>query len=196
MPSEQQCQIALHFDSSCDRRRYQAPDASVNEIAVILPGDGDQPTGPQDIILYRKHGPPLQRISNLHPFYPSLRYVLLFSTGQLGWYPHLPYHEREEGSESQQKYVTMAEFFHYRLYIHPRDVESNHLFLAGKLFQEFVCEAWAVAEQSHLSYIRMNQAKLRVEVYKGLADAVAANVDASWNELQSSNRLWIVSLDC
>ena len=88
MPPEQQCQIALHFDSTCDTRRYQAPDASVKEIAVILPGDGDQPRGSQDIILYRKSGP-LQRISDTHPFYPSLRYVLLFPTGQLGWYPHI-----------------------------------------------------------------------------------------------------------
>ncbi|KAI9432367.1 hypothetical protein H4582DRAFT_1787791, partial [Lactarius indigo] len=87
MPRDQQCQISLHFDPSCDRRRYQAPDASVKEIAVILPGDGDQPTGAQDIILYCKHGAPLQCISDLHPFYPSLCYVLLYPTGQLGWYP-------------------------------------------------------------------------------------------------------------
>ena len=40
MPSKQQCQIALHFDSSCDQCHYQAHDALVNEIAVILPGDG------------------------------------------------------------------------------------------------------------------------------------------------------------
>ncbi|KAH9010632.1 hypothetical protein EDB85DRAFT_1877652 [Lactarius pseudohatsudake] len=71
MPRDQQCQISLHFDPSCDRCRYQAPDASVKEIAVILPGDGDHPTGAQDIILYRKHGAPLQRISDCHPFYPS-----------------------------------------------------------------------------------------------------------------------------
>ena len=81
MPLEQQCQISLYFDPSCDRCRYQAPDASVKEMAVILPGDGDQLTGAQDIILYRNHGPPLQRISDIHPFYPSLHYVLLFPTG-------------------------------------------------------------------------------------------------------------------
>jgi hypothetical protein len=77
----------------------------------------------------------------------------------------------------------MAEFFRYRLHIRPIDIESNHLFLSGKLFQEFVCEAWAVAEQNRLNYIRKNQAKLRVELYKGLADAVAADADANQNEL-------------
>ncbi|KAI9457120.1 hypothetical protein BJY52DRAFT_1095751, partial [Lactarius psammicola] len=89
MPRDQQCQISLHFDPASDRRRYQAPDASVNEIAVIIPGDGDQLTGAQDIILYCKHGNPLQRISDVHPLYPSLRYVLLYPTGQLGWHPNI-----------------------------------------------------------------------------------------------------------
>ena len=109
MPPEQQCQIALCFDSTCDRHCYQAPDTSVKEIAVILPGDDDQPKGSQDIILYHKHGPPLQRISDIHPFYPSLHYVLLFPTGQLGWYPHILYQGIEEDtSEKKHKYVTLA----------------------------------------------------------------------------------------
>jgi hypothetical protein len=54
-------------------------------------------------------------------------------------------------------------------------VESNHLFLAEKLFQQYVVKLWAVAEQNHLNWIRQNQTKLRVEVYKGIADAVNAN---------------------
>jgi hypothetical protein len=49
---EDQCNIALRFDSDTDRRRYNLPTAS--EIAVILPGDGDQPTDTRDIILRRR----------------------------------------------------------------------------------------------------------------------------------------------
>ena len=64
-------------------------------------------------------------------------------------------------------------------------VESNHLFLTGKLYQEHVCEGWAVAEQACLNYIRFNQSKLHVEVYHGLVDAVAANADADINQLGS-----------
>jgi hypothetical protein len=185
MDPDQQCRIALRFDSRCDRRRYQDPEASVKEIAVILPGDGDRPAEAQDIILYRKHGAPLQRISDIHPFYPSLRYVLLYPTGQLGWHRNILYADVEEGGPRNGKRtrVTLAEYQRYRLFIRPPHVESNHLFLTGKLFQEYVCEAWAVAEQNRLNYIRFNQRKLRVEVYQGLADAVAANVDADSNEL-------------
>ena len=42
MNPEDQCNIALHFDSDTDCQHYNLPTAT--EIAVILPGDGDQPT--------------------------------------------------------------------------------------------------------------------------------------------------------
>ena len=189
LPEEQQCKISLHFDENCNRRRYNAPDASVNEIAVILPGDGDQVRqNSQDIILHRKDGP-IQRISDCHPFYPSLRYVLLFPTGQLGWHHRLTFRDEEDGlpeegrPEHKRKHMSMAEFHRYRLHIRPLLTESQHLFLAGKLFQEYACETWAIAEQNRLNFVRSNQEKLRVELYQGLADAVAANADADWNQL-------------
>ena len=46
-----------------------------------------------------------------------------------------------------------------------------------------VVETWAIAEQNRLNWIRFNQSKLRVEVYKGLVDAVAANAELDWNQL-------------
>ena len=51
MGPDQQCKIALRFDHHTDRRRYNLPTETCNEIAVILPGDGDQPTAARDIIL-------------------------------------------------------------------------------------------------------------------------------------------------
>ena len=190
IPPEQQCHISLHFAAGCDRHRYNLPDATVREIAVILPGDGDQTRGSQDIILYRNHGEPLQRISDCHPFYPALRYVLLFTTGQLGWYPNIFYQDIEEEPEDadddhdhSQKCVSMAEYQRYHLFIRPLDVESNHIFYTANLYQEYACETWAVAEQNCLNYLRHNQRKLRSEVYQGAVDAIAANVDADWNQL-------------
>jgi len=51
MGPDQDCNIALHFDKSCDCRHYNLPTATSNEIAVILPGSEDQPQGDRDIIL-------------------------------------------------------------------------------------------------------------------------------------------------
>ena len=82
-----------------------------------------------------------------------------------------------------QKYMSMRSFLAYRFHIRLEVVESNNLFLAGKLFQQFVCETWAVAEQQRLQWNNANQPKLRVELYAGLADAVAADVDADLGQL-------------
>ena len=186
MPSEQQCRIALRFQENNDRHRYQAPDPSVREIAVILPGDGDTPAGAQDIILYRRGGR-LKHILDSHPLYPTLRYILLFPTGQLQWHPKIHFNEQEDQARphnnNDDKFVSLALYFRYQLHIRPADLDSNHLFLAGKLFQEYICEAWAVAEQKRLGQLKHIQDKLRVEIYQGLADTVAANADTNLNNL-------------
>ena len=43
MAPEQNCSIVLCFDPNTDRQHYLLPDARVQEIAVLLPGDGDWP---------------------------------------------------------------------------------------------------------------------------------------------------------
>src|SRR5712691_131956 len=188
LPPDQRCQVSLHFDPNSDRRRYNLPNSNVNEIAVVVIGDGEQITGSQDIIIYKKNQPdnPLSffRIADSHPLYPSLRYVLLFPTGQMGWHPGIPQRQREDqANPNSRNTVSLEEYFRYRFHIRPVHVESNHLFLADKLFQTYVCESWAVAEQKRLGQLAARQDDLRVELYQGLADAVVANVDTNINDL-------------
>ena len=169
MPPDHQCTIALRFDETCDRRRYNLPTAASNEIAAIIPGSGDQPTAGRDIILHHKAGDGLKRISELHPFYPALHYVLLFPTGQLGWHPQLEYQngaEADDQENAQQpppgdetagagpskcKCISMREFLAF--HIHPRQQLSNHLFQSGKLFHEYLVDSWAICEQERLNYL-------------------------------------------
>ena len=188
MPPDQQFSVSLHFDQNCNNRRYNLPDATVNEIAVVVIGDGERPTGPQDIIIYRKgHSNRLFRISDSHPLYPSLRYVLLFPTGQMGWHSGIHYTNvpvEDQADPRKRTKVSLEEYFRYRFHIRPTHIESNHLFLAGKLFQAYVCEAWAVAEQKRLAQLAAIQDNLRVELYQGLADAIVANVDTNPTDLR------------
>jgi hypothetical protein len=58
-----------------DRQCYNPP--TVNEIAAIVSGDECIPTDPHDIILRQQDGT-LHHISDLHPSYTPLHYVLLF----------------------------------------------------------------------------------------------------------------------
>ena len=169
MPPDVQCRIALRFNENTDRNRYADPLPSTREISVILPGDGDTPSDCQDIILFRKDDGGYKRIRDSHPFCPSLRYVLLFPTGQLQWHPRISYSEQEnqevaqpaEGDENG-KFISLAQYFRYRIHIRPTHLDSNHLFLSEKLFQEYVCESWAITEQKRLAQLRAKQKKLRL----------------------------------
>jgi hypothetical protein len=71
----------------------------------------------------------------------------------------------------KHRFLSHAEYFHFRLF--PRLNESDHLFRAGHLFQEFVVDMWAATQQSRLYWISKNQRTIRADVYQGLVDAVA-----------------------
>jgi len=69
-----------------------------------------------------------------------------------------------DANERQQRHVSMAQFYKYHLHIHANG--SNHLFLVQTLFQKYVCEAWAVAEQNRLNFIKANQRTLELSSTK------------------------------
>ena len=80
-----------HFD----RRRYNRPTSS--EVAIIMPGTGEEQVDRRDIIVQSRSGQ-LKRISELHSAYCALRYPLLFPNGQQGWHPNLPSSDRSISS--------------------------------------------------------------------------------------------------
>jgi hypothetical protein len=52
--------------------------------------------------------------------------------------------------------------------------------LSGKLFQEFICDQWGTSEEEHFHFIMFT---IQGQVYIGLADAVAANIDVDTESL-------------
>ena len=91
--------------------------------------------------------------------------------------------QEQQQSDKGRLYVSLDEYLRYRFHICPSYIESNHLFLAGKLFQAYICESWAIAEQKHLRQLKAIQKQLRVKLYQGLADAVVANMNVNLNDL-------------
>ncbi|KAF6169824.1 hypothetical protein GIB67_034216, partial [Kingdonia uniflora] len=73
----------LHYSSRTDRRRYNLP--STDEIVVIIPGNGQEAPSTKDIVVYLRGGHELMRISECHPSYLPMHYVLLFPHGEMGW---------------------------------------------------------------------------------------------------------------
>ncbi|CAG8467581.1 6869_t:CDS:2 [Cetraspora pellucida] len=73
--------------------------------------------------------------------------------------------------------TNLAIYLHYtgttnrHRYNLPTVDEIAILLPGGKLFQEFIVNAWATTEQNRLRYLRNNQSILRADLYQGLADA-------------------------
>jgi len=74
----------------------------VDEIAAIIPGDGTDADTTCDIILHWVGGG-LQCISETHPAYTPLHYVLLFPYGEVGWHVGIPLHNGQIAHEGQDQ---------------------------------------------------------------------------------------------
>lgn len=160
--------IRLRCAPNQDRRRYNMP--TVDEIAVVVPGDGSQPMESRDIILrLRSPDCPLQRISDGHVAYTSLHYVILFPYGEDGWHWDLEMHQPERGTPRR---VSQVRHCAYRMFT--RATEFNIILRGGRLFQQYMVDMWASADQNRLNYLRSNQRRIRASLYSGLDDAVAA----------------------
>ena len=148
----------IKADGCPDSRHYNAP--TTQEIAVILPNDGyGEEVASRYIVLCA-----LQHITETHLAYHTLHYVLLFPLGEDGWHLNIP-HSKGRGN------VTAMEYYAYRLMVRSR---LSPLHLSGRLFHQYAVNVYAKIEQQRLNYIRTNQKKIRVDLYCGLAEAVAA----------------------
>jgi hypothetical protein len=171
-------EVRLRVIPGNDHRRYNLPTAE--EVAVILPGDASSGDG-RDIIL-RKRAPadsPMLRISDLHPAYAALFYVLLFPCGEHGWHRDL-YLAAAAGKAPRR--LTQIRYFAFRLFA--RRNEFSTILRGGRLMQQYIVDAFASVDQSRLRYYLLNQRKIWASVYNGLEDAISnRDDDVDLNEL-------------
>ncbi len=167
-------EVRLHVGDGTDGRWYNLP--TVNELAAIIPGDGSEPVQNDRDIVLRMHDHSLKRISQFHPSYQSLHYVLLFPHGELGWNIHMLLEETETSERREQKKITQHMYYAYRLHDRPGIEPNAPLYRGGPLYQQYIVDAWASIEQSNLNWVRNNQKTIRADLYKGVVDA-ATNAD-------------------
>ncbi|XP_075645519.1 uncharacterized protein LOC142616582 [Castanea sativa] len=159
--------LCLIGSRTTDGREYNLPTCS--EIAAIIIGDIGAENAHRDIIVELKEGG-LQRINVLHPSYMALQYPLLFPYGEDGFRLGILYSNVDGIRSNTTDSVTMREYYAYRL--QEREHEGHTLVNGGRLFQQFVVDAYTCIEEIRLMWVKENQDKLRIELYKGLKDAV------------------------
>jgi len=72
-------------------------------------------------------------------------------------------------------HVSQLQFYAY--YLHTRDNVFSTIHNSGRLFQEWLVDAFAQIENNRLQFHRMNQDKLRADLYSGLQDAILGGAD-------------------
>ncbi|KNZ72420.1 hypothetical protein J132_03386 [Termitomyces sp. J132] len=155
-----------------DPRRYNDPNEQEG-VAAVIPGDGSEERSNDCDIVLHLHGGQLKQISHLHPYYTPLHYTIIFPTGQPGFHTNIRSHFGPQNQQRSAK-VTQTAYYAYRL--QQRTLEFNApLLWSGRLFQQYVVDAWASTEQNKLNWIRHNQKKIRAEVYQGVVDAAAGD---------------------
>ena len=150
-----------------DSSQYDLPTS--NDIGGLIVGDiGEYEKGRDIIIESRSNN--LQRITKLHPSYMSLQYPLLFPYGEDGYRTDLNWNIDNRNEQCSRKRISMRAFYCYQL--QQRQNQGNTLFKSGRLFQQYLVDAYASVEEDRLDYIRKNQKTLRSEIYQGIQDAI------------------------
>ena len=139
-------------------------------------GNDGAPPGKHDIVVY-PNDKPLHNISYLNKHCDPMLYPLLFPSGQLGWDPSLQ-HNPQFATTCRNK-VTQLQFYSFHLAIRE---QFSAIHQAGKLFQQYVVDAYVKTEAERLTFISTHQKQLRVDCYQGLMDHIylqASNLNAS-----------------
>jgi hypothetical protein len=157
----QHMRLVLKADSGFDNRRYNTPMAS--EVAVLMVGDGNT-AEKRDVIVTLRDGT-VNTINELNASYDPLHYVLIHPTGLSGFHLQIKY--TKTSHTKHRDFVTMKEFYAYRLMTRP----NCYLLRYGRLLQQYIVDMYAQIETSRLSYIFFNQKKLRCDLYSGIKDS-------------------------
>ena len=114
----------------------------------------------------------MQFVYDIHPSAQPFHFTLLFPDGTDGYNA-----ETKHIKGDIKKRVTPREFFAYHLNM--RNPNSDFIFRAGRLFQEYLCIAFTTIQSQKLKFHRKNQAALRADKYKNVREVMSEKVPMS-----------------
>ncbi|XP_074326125.1 uncharacterized protein LOC141664128 [Apium graveolens] len=127
-------------------------------------------TNPRDILVeYKTTG--LERITEIHPYFMSLQYPLLFPHGEDGYRLGIKHRQVPSSDQDNQKTVSMREFQAFRLQF--RIGKGHTLLLDGRLLLQYIVAAWCCIEHSRLKWVEMHQSIICFDLYKNIVDSVS-----------------------
>ncbi|CAN1128783.1 hypothetical protein LINPERHAP2_LOCUS4846 [Linum perenne] len=155
----QNVKIRLFANRSGQGREYDLP--SANELAGLIIDETGKDTFSLDIIIQHQSNE-LERITFYHPSLMALQYPILFPYGEADWHANIMV--RNAG----QTRNTISQCDYYSYCLQTRLQNRSTLLVAGRLFQQYVVNAYALVEAERLDWIRNNQRKLHSHYFHGL----------------------------
>ena len=169
---------ALRFSGGVEKdpRRYNAPTSA--EIACTVVGEGPLPRHFISVYERADEGSgSTHELSYLSEHVDPLTYPLIHTNGDLGYSnalhaPSAASTKNTSAGSSTSRHISMREFYAHRLCqrysCDSGIVELPHA--AGRLFQQYVVDAYVKLESQRLDWVLANQEKLRVDSLSGLLD--------------------------
>ncbi|CAN1799648.1 ATP-dependent DNA helicase PIF1 [Linum perenne] len=142
-----------------DGREYDLP--AVDELAILVVDETGGVTHQPDVMVQHLSNE-MERVSFYHPSLMALQYPILFPYGEDGWHPTIML----RNTNNPTNCVSQCDYYAYR--IQTRLQESSTLLISGRLFQQYVVNAYALVEAERLDWIQNNQTKLRKHYFHGL----------------------------
>ena len=168
----------LRFSGGSDKdpRTYSLPSSA--EVACVVTGEGPLPE--HFVSVYERSDTDsvgsTHQLSYLSEHIDPLVYPLVHVDGILGYSTALHVPIPADTAVSFGRKISMAQFYAFRIMQRYRadsaSVEMPHG--VGRLFQQYIVDAYAKVESMRLEWIQKNQGALRLESLQGLLDHVAA----------------------
>ncbi|XP_074336522.1 uncharacterized protein LOC141673677 [Apium graveolens] len=137
--------LRLVTNRQTDGRNSNNP-PNAHEFAAIIVEDNL--SEPREIVVEYKGGA-LKRISVLNPSF--MAYPLIFTYGEDGYRTGILHRGVSTASKDKRNVVSMRQFYFFRL--QHRDDEGHTLIRSGRLFLQFVVDAWACIEHARLVFV-------------------------------------------
>ncbi|XVF50692.1 hypothetical protein PTKIN_Ptkin04bG0122800 [Pterospermum kingtungense] len=146
--------IPLRLRLIAGREDKQYSEIASSEVADLIVGDVDNLIDHRDIIADHKCNG-LQRISDLHPLFMALQYPILFPYGEDGFHLELKYQCSVLDRKTKRSSMTAREYYAY--VIQQRLHQGLILLKGGRLFHQYVIDAFTSIEGMRLQYIKKDK---------------------------------------
>ncbi|XP_074335081.1 uncharacterized protein LOC141672390 [Apium graveolens] len=151
--------------------------SSTDEVAGIMVGDTEEICGGRDIVVNEK-GKGLVCVSYIHPKLMALQYPLLFPRGEDGFHSKIKFQKTTDSSCKPRGFLSLKNYCSYTFQIRESDGLTHRL--GGRLFQQYMVDAFSTIEQTRLWWFRTHQTTLRNELYSNICRSLSRDdVDSS-----------------